>query len=144
MATADGTWAYRDRFGDSFGRTYFRRFPPGVCSSIGLGTYLGEPTDAVDDDYRAAITAALDNGINMIDTAINYRCQRSERVVGDALDRSEVDRDAVVVATKGGFLPFDGSQPSNPGAYIRKQYVEPEIVDPDTLIRGSHTIEAGA
>ncbi|ESS09176.1 MAG: hypothetical protein A07HN63_01069, partial [uncultured archaeon A07HN63] len=55
MATDSGTWTYRDRFGDRFGRTYFRRFPPGVCSSIGLGTYLGEPTDAVDDDYRASI-----------------------------------------------------------------------------------------
>jgi Predicted oxidoreductases (related to aryl-alcohol dehydrogenases) len=143
MATERGTWSYRDRFGDSFGRTYFRRFPPGVCSSIGLGTYLGEPTDAVDNDYRKSITAALDNGINMIDTAINYRCQRSERVVGDALNASDVGRDEVVLATKGGFLPFDGSQPADPGAYIREQYVKPGIVDTDRLVRGSHTIEAG-
>ncbi|ERH01520.1 MAG: putative oxidoreductase (related to aryl-alcohol dehydrogenase) [Halonotius sp. J07HN6] len=143
MATDSGTWAYRDRFGDRFGRTYFRRFPPGVCSSIGLGTYLGEPTDAVDDDYRASITAALDSGINMIDTAINYRCQRSERVVGDALATSDVDREEVVVATKGGFLPFDGSQPDEPGEYIREQYIDTDIADRDTLVRGSHSIEAG-
>ena len=143
MATERGTWNYRDRFGDSFGRTYFRRFPPGVCSSIGLGTYLGEPTDAVDNDYHESITAALDNGINMIDTAINYRCQRSERVVGDALNASGVGRDEVVLATKGGFLPFDGSRPADPGAYIREQYVKPGIVDTDGLVRGSHTIEAG-
>ncbi|MFQ3475219.1 aldo/keto reductase [Halonotius sp. F2-221B] len=143
MATERGTWNYRDRFGDSFGRTYFRRFPPGVAGSIGLGTYLGEPTDAVDDDYREAITAALENGINLIDTAINYRCQRSERVVGDALTGSDVDRDEIVVATKGGFLPFDGERPAEPGQYIREQYVEPGIVDPETLVRGSHSIEAG-
>ncbi|TQQ82161.1 aldo/keto reductase [Halonotius roseus] len=143
MATERGTWSYRDRFGDSFGRTYFRRFPPGVCSSIGLGTYLGEPTDAVDDDYREAITTALDNGINIVDTAINYRCQRGERVVGDALTGSDVDRDEIVVATKGGFLPFDGERPAEPGGYIREQYVEPGIVDPETLVRGSHSIEAG-
>ena len=143
MATDSGTWAYRDRFGDSFGRTYFRRFPPGVCSSIGLGTYLGEPTDAVDDAYQAAITAALDNGINMVDTAINYRCQRGERVVGDALAESDIDRDAVVVATKGGFLPFDREQPTEPGRYIREQYIDTGIVDSDTLVRGSHSIEAG-
>jgi Predicted oxidoreductases (related to aryl-alcohol dehydrogenases) len=143
MATDSGTWTYRDRFGDRFGRTYFRRFPPGVCSSIGLGTYLGEPTDAVDDDYRASITAALDSGINMIDTAINYRCQRSERVVGDALATSDVDREEVVVATKGGFLPFDGSRPDEPGEYIREQYIDTDIVDRDTLVRGSHSIEPG-
>lgn len=143
MATERGTWNYRDRFGDSFGRTYFRRFPPGVAASVGIGTYLGEPTDAVDDDYRAAITAALNNGINMIDTAINYRCQRSERVVGDALDATDIDRDGIVIATKGGFLPFDGERPAEPGEYIHKQYVESGVVDPERLVRGSHSIEAG-
>jgi len=141
MATADGTWGYRDRFGDSFGRTFFRRFPPGVCSSVGIGTYLGEPTDTVDDQYRAAIQTALENGINHIDTAVNYRCQRSERVVGEVLESTEIDRDAIVVATKGGFLPFDGERPSDPGQYIREQFIEPGIVDSDTLVRGSHSLD---
>ena len=143
MATERGTWNYRDRFGDHFGRTYFRRFPPGVATSVGVGTYLGDPTDAIDDGYRDAIAAALSNGVNIVDTAINYRCQRSERVVGEVLADTEIDRDAVVVATKGGFLPFDGERPTEPGEYIRKQYVEPGIVDPDHLIRGSHSIEPG-
>jgi aryl-alcohol dehydrogenase-like predicted oxidoreductase len=143
MATADGTWAYRDRFGDSFGRTYFRRFPPGVCSSIGIGTYLGEPTDRIDEAYREAIEMALANGINHVDTAINYRCQRSERVVGEALRRTDVDRESIVVATKGGFLPFDGERPDDPGRYIREQFVEPGVVDPASLVRGSHSLEPG-
>jgi len=143
MATADGTWAYRDRFGDSFGRTYFRRFPPGVCSSIGIGTYLGEPTDRVDGAYREAIETALENGINHVDTAINYRCQRSERIVGEALRRTDVDRESVVVATKGGFLPFDTERPDDPGSYIREQFVEPGVVDPASLVRGSHSLEPG-
>jgi hypothetical protein len=39
----DATWAYRDRFDDAFARTYFRRFGPGVVSSIGVGTHLGTP-----------------------------------------------------------------------------------------------------
>jgi len=141
MATADGTWAYRNRFGDSFGRTYFRRFPPGITSSIGIGTYLGDPTDAVDDQYRAAIETALENGINHIDTAVNYRCQRSERVVGDVLQTTNVDRESIVVATKGGFLPFDGQRPDDPGTYMRKQFIEPGVVDPETLVRGSHSLD---
>lgn len=142
MATNRGTWGYRDRFGDRFGRTYFRRFRPGVCSSIGVGTYLGEPTDAVDDDYREALTLALSSGINMVDSAINYRCQRSERVVGDVLAATDVDRESVVVATKGGFLPFDGEKPADPGRYIRQQYVDTGRVDPAALVRGSHSISA--
>ena len=47
MATREGTWGYRERFGDRFGRTYFRRFAPGVVSSVGVGTYLGDATDPV-------------------------------------------------------------------------------------------------
>ncbi|WP_122089632.1 aldo/keto reductase [Halalkalicoccus subterraneus] len=140
MATADGTWAYQDRFGDEFGRTYFRRFGDGVVSSLGLGTYLGEPTDAVDERYEEAITTALESGCNVLDTAINYRHQRSERVVGRALEGSEIDRDAVLVATKGGFLPFDGERPVDPGAFVREEYVDPGIVAREELARGSHCI----
>lgn len=140
MATADGTWAYRDRFGEEFGRTYFRRFGDGVISSLGLGTYLGEPTDEVDERYEEAITRALENGCNVLDTAINYRHQRSERAIGSALEASEIDRESVLVATKGGFLPFDGEQPDKPGAYVRDEYVEPGIVSREDLVRGSHCI----
>jgi len=144
MATTRATWAYRDRFGDGFGRTYFRRFGPGVVSSVGLGTYLGDPTDAVDDDYERALIAGLDGGCNVIDTAVNYRCGRSERVVGRAISRADVDRDAVVVATKGGFLPFAGDRPADPADYVRRTFVEGGPVDPADLAAGYHCIAPDA
>ncbi len=134
------SWEYRDEHHESFGRTYFRRYGDGVVSSIGLGTYLGAPTDAADDRYEMAITTALDSGCSVIDTAINYRCQRSERVVGRALEASGVDREAVLVSTKGGFVPFDGERPAEPGRYVSREYVETDIVDPDDLVAGSHCI----
>jgi aryl-alcohol dehydrogenase-like predicted oxidoreductase len=140
MATREATWAYRGRFGDAYGRTYFRRFGPGVVSSIGMGTYLGDPTDAVDDRYRAALVEGLESGSNLVDTAANYRCGRSERVVGEALRDAAVDREAVVVATKGGFVPFDGSRPDDPGAYVRRTFVEDGPLSPDDLARGSHAM----
>ena len=139
MATAEGTWSYRDAHAD-FGRTYFRRFGDGVVSSVGIGTYLGEPTDAVDDRYREAIVAGLEGGINVVDTAINYRHQRSERLVGEAIEAADVDREGIVVATKGGFVPFDGDRPEDPGSYVREEYVESGIVDPDDLALGSHCL----
>jgi len=143
MATSRGTWGYRDRFGDAFARTYFRRLGPGVVSSIGLGTYLGDPTDDCDRRYCESITDALATGINLVDTAINYRCQRSERVVGEALDRADVAREEVVVATKGGFVPFDGAPPTDPGAYVRREFVDTGLVTPDDLAAGSHAITPG-
>jgi aryl-alcohol dehydrogenase-like predicted oxidoreductase len=142
MATRSGTWDYREAFGDRFARTYFRRFGEGVVSSIGLGTYLGEATDAVDDAYYDAVVEALESGVNVLDTAINYRHQRSERVVGRAIDDADVDRESVVVATKGGFIPFDGAQPDDPGRWIHEQYVEPGLVERDDLVRGQHCIAA--
>ncbi|WP_435098121.1 aldo/keto reductase [Halorubrum sp. N11] len=140
MATREALWDYRDEFGDAFGRTYFRRFGPGVASSVGLGTYLGDPTPAVDDDSREAIDLALRSGVNHVDTAVNYRCGRAERVVGEAVRNSPIGRDAVVVATKGGFLPFDGERPDDPAAYVRERFVEPGIVAPADLANGAHAI----
>jgi len=140
MTVGQARWAYRDEYGDEMGRTYFRRYGDGVLASVGIGTYLGEPTDAVDRGYREAIVAALESGSNVLDTAINYRCQRSERVVGAALAEADVDREAVFVATKGGFLPFDSERPAEPGAYVRSEYLEPGVVEPDDLARGSHCI----
>ena len=140
MATRDATWRYRDRFGDRYGRTFFRRFGPGVISSIGAGSYQGEPTRAVDERHRDALVAALENGCNVIDTAPDYRCGRAVGVVGDALEAAEIDRDAVMLATKGGFVPFDGERPADPAKYVREQFVEPGLVDPADLARGSHTI----
>ena len=143
MATSSGTWEYRDRFGDRFGRTYFRRFGPGVVSSVGAGTYLGEPTAAADDRYREALVTALDAGVNLVDTASNYRCGRSERVVGEALRAADAGRESVVLASKAGFLPFDGDRPDDPGQYVRETFVDTGIVDPDRLVRGSHCIAPG-
>ncbi|WP_435179698.1 aldo/keto reductase [Halorussus sp. AFM4] len=140
MATDDGTYEYKQAHGDDFGRTYFRLFDGLAISSIGVGTYLGEPTDAIDDRYREAIAAALEGGINVVDTAVNYRCQRSERAVGRAVEDADVDRDAVFVSTKGGFVPFDGERPDDPGAYVKREFVDAGLVDREDLARGSHCI----
>ena len=111
-------------------------------SSIGAGTYLGEPDDATDREYTAAIAAALRSGINVLDTAINYRHQRSERNVGAALrhaiDSGELKRNEVVVCTKAGYLSFDGDLPADPRAYFMREYVEPGIIDPAQLAGGMH------
>ncbi|WP_336361087.1 aldo/keto reductase [Haladaptatus sp. ZSTT2] len=140
MATQDGTWRYRNRYFERYGRAYFRRFGDQTVTSIGLGTYLGEPTDAVDEAYHDAIVTALESGCNVVDTAINYRNQRSERMVGKALEAADVERDEILLSTKGGFVTFDGDRPENPGAYIKSEYVDSGLVSRDELAHGSHCI----
>jgi aryl-alcohol dehydrogenase-like predicted oxidoreductase len=46
----------------------------------------------------------------------------------------------VVVATKGGFVPFDGERPADPGRWIREEYVDTGLVEREDLARGQHCI----
>jgi aryl-alcohol dehydrogenase-like predicted oxidoreductase len=114
-ATPAGTVAYRAALGGVARNGHFREWRGLALSSVGIGTYLGRDDDVTDALYEAAIERALLSGINVIDSAVNYRHQRSERAVGRALAKAvgvgHVARDGVVVATKGGFLPFDGPPP---------------------------------
>lgn len=137
MATRAATRSYRDRFHEAFARTYFRRFSDCLVSSVGLGTYLGDATEEVDEAYRKAIVEAIENGINVVDTAINYRHQRSERAIGEALDDTDVDREAVLLSTKGGFVPFDGGRPDDPAAYVSETFLEPGLAAEDDVVRGN-------
>jgi aryl-alcohol dehydrogenase-like predicted oxidoreductase len=114
-ATATGTVAYRAALGGVARNGHFREWRGLALSSVGIGTYLGRDDDVTDALYEAAIERALLSGINVIDSAVNYRHQRSERAVGRALAKAvgvgQVAREGVVVATKGGFLPFKGAPP---------------------------------
>src|SRR2546422_3118623 len=42
-------------------------------------TLFRSPNEQTDEAYTAAVVAAVESGINVIDSAINYRFQRSER-----------------------------------------------------------------
>lgn len=140
MATPAGTERYVERFDRDFEHRYFRDFAGCQISSVGAGTYLGDPTDEVDQQYRQALEVALENGINVIDTAINFRCQRSERLVSSVLTDAPVNRDEVLVATKGGYLQFDNQPPDDPGEYLRSTFVETGLVDPDDVAEGTHCL----
>ena len=77
-------------------------------SVLALGTWAfgGEWGHFDRGDAEGAITAALENGVTLFDTAQAYGFGVSERLLGDTL-WSRVRRDEVIVATKGG-LRMDG------------------------------------
>jgi aryl-alcohol dehydrogenase-like predicted oxidoreductase len=142
FATATGTAAYADRRADRTTRDHFRDVAGASASTVGLGTYLGPDDDATDARYREALTRALERGANVLDTAINYRHQRSERIIGQVLaslfESGTVRRDEIIVASKGGFVPFDGRVPNDPARYFAETYVRPGIVDARDVVAGSH------
>jgi aryl-alcohol dehydrogenase-like predicted oxidoreductase len=103
-----------------------------TVSSVGLGTYLGDPDDETDLLYVEALLEAVTLGCNVVDAAANYRYQRSERAIGEALERvvknGLADRSEIVVATKGGYVAFDGRPPAS--REEAKRYVAETFLDP--------------
>lgn len=139
QATPEGTRRYRDAAAAAPG--HFRAALSGLqISSLGIGTYLGRDDAATDALYAASVRRALHLGINVIDTAINYRNQRSERAVGAALRESGVPRDQVVLCTKGGYLPFDGARPHDVRRYIEDTFVRPGLLEPGEIVAGCHSL----
>jgi aryl-alcohol dehydrogenase-like predicted oxidoreductase len=142
FATAAGTGRYRKRFGARAGKGHFKTWQGLMLSAVGIGTYLGEGDEATDQAYAAAVRRALELGVNVIDTAVNYRHQRSERAVGAALrglvEEGALTRDEVLLATKGGFIPFDGAVPASPGAYFSETYLKPGVLTAADVVGGTH------
>jgi aryl-alcohol dehydrogenase-like predicted oxidoreductase len=152
LATAEGTARFATRFHGHFADDFYRALGrDGLrVSSVGLGSYLGECDDADDDGYFETARAALEHGINLLDTAVNYRCQRSERSFGRALARAIADgvvaRDEVVVCTKGGYIPLDGSAPSTREEYqeyVAREFFGRGIMEPDDVVGGGHCLAPG-
>lgn len=114
-------------------------------STIGLGTYLGHWDERTDLMYQDAIKRAVELGVNLIDSAINYRFQRSERAIGAALkqlfDSGKAARDEIIIATKGGFIPFDGEPPRDARGWVIENIINTGAARPEDLV-GSHCMAA--
>ncbi len=142
-ATNSGTKAYAERFHDRAAEGHFREAQGLVLSSLGIGTYLGQPDERTDAAYTSAIVAAVENGVNLVDAAINYRLQRSERSIGAALVQLEgkgYSRDQLILCTKAGYLTPDGRMPSDPNRYFFDEYIQRGIFHAKDIAAGSHCI----
>ncbi|MGE0826235.1 MAG: aldo/keto reductase [Candidatus Binatia bacterium] len=137
-ATREGTDAYRQRFAHSLAPGHFRIADELWMSSIGLGTYLGNVTGETDTLYAEAISRALTLGCNVLDSAINYRHQRSERVIGQVVTNEVrqgiLSRDAIVIATKGGYIAFDDDVPPDPRAYVHSNFIATNLASADDIV----------
>ncbi|MEX2261625.1 MAG: aldo/keto reductase [Bryobacteraceae bacterium] len=128
-ATPDGTKRYAARFPAYRDAGFYREAGGLQVSSLGLGTYLGNADDETDRRYAAAVLAAVRGGVNFLDTAINYRHQRSERSIGAALRQAFAEgfaREEIAVCTKAGFL--------TPGA------IDAAVVRPPDVVGRMHSM----
>jgi aryl-alcohol dehydrogenase-like predicted oxidoreductase len=147
-ASDTGTAGFRRRFQARVVDDFFRATPVGLhASSIGIGTYLGEANDRDDVAYGNAVRAAIGRGVNVVDTAINYRGQRSERAIGSAVRQviaaGEATREELIVCSKGGYIPLDRETPATREeyqAYVKREFIDREVVRPDEIVGGGHCL----
>jgi aryl-alcohol dehydrogenase-like predicted oxidoreductase len=156
-ATPEGTQRYAQRFAGRTHETHFRKIADPAAShsersqesrqlavsTLGIGTYLGNPDEATDRAYTEAVIAAVESGFNLVDSAINYRLQRSERSIGAALAelaRRGIAREEILLCTKAGFLTPDGVMPADPGAYFQSEFISRGILKQDEIAAGCHSM----
>ncbi|MFI8687061.1 aldo/keto reductase [Rossellomorea sp. NPDC077527] len=130
------------KYGQKFTLTY-RTFSEFVVSPIALGTHLGEMNEIDSDLYREGIQYGLQNGLNFIDTALNYRGMRSERDIGYVLkslihDKKILSRESIVVSSKAGIIPGDVMKNLFPKEYLQKVLLEPGIIQGSDLNEVEH------
>ncbi len=147
-ASPEGTQRFRARAVQERALPFehFRTAPGNlVVSTLGLGTYIGAADAPTDLAVAQAASLCLSSGrVNVLDTAINYRHQRAERSVGRALARSverrEIARDEVFVATKNGYLAPDGEAKVPAERWIEQELVRPGTLDPNEIVDGCHAM----
>jgi aryl-alcohol dehydrogenase-like predicted oxidoreductase len=142
-ATPEGTLKYSQRaISQGTSAAHFKTFDGLHLSSIGMGTYLGQPTQEDDLAVENAVYQSVKSGaVNVIDTAINYRAMKSEKSIGKALLRlvkdGAVSRDQVFVSTKNGYITNDGDyQQVDVMEYMHRMYIQTGVITADDISSG--------
>jgi aryl-alcohol dehydrogenase-like predicted oxidoreductase len=140
-ATLEGTRRFATRSKVAVAEGHFREAAGLLLSSIGLGTYLGAEDAATDRGYEECVAIALASGVNVFDSAINYRGQKSERAIGRALAAAfaagTARRDEVFVSTKGGYLPHDADDPRDPRRYVLETFLATGVAAREEIAGGN-------
>jgi len=120
----------------------FRHFNGLTLSNVGVGTYLGEPNSETDTLVKNAVKQSILAGINVIDTAINYRAQKAERSVGAALaeliNDGKFHRNEIFVSTKNGYVTNDADIKEDFWQYVNREYVKSGVISAGDISSGYH------
>jgi aryl-alcohol dehydrogenase-like predicted oxidoreductase len=120
----------------------FKDFQNLALSNVGIGTYLGNPDSQTDQMVKDAIKKSVLSGLNIIDTAINYRAQKAERSVGNALSEiiSEgiAKRDQIFLCTKNGYLTNDADVSQEFWEYVKNEYSQKGVISEGDVSSGYH------
>lgn len=146
FATAEGTARFAARQ-EGVPPQNYRRIHGLALSNVGMGTYLGDADAATDSLVADAVRRSVASGVNVIDTAINYRAQKAERSVGRAISgmvgAGEISRDEIFVSTKNGYVTNDADVDLDFWPYVNREYVQKGVVSQGDISAGYHCMSVG-
>ena len=140
-ATPEGTKKFAERQNKDTKKNY-KTVQDLTLSNLGIGTYLGNPDSETDYLVQNAVKKSILGGVNVVDSAINYRAQKAERSVGNTIaqliDNNDISREEVFVSTKNGYVTNDGDIKEDLMQYIMREYGKPGIVKEGDISPGYH------
>ena len=140
FATTDGTTNFVQNSG--INSLNFNKFEDLFLSNVGIGTYLGDSDNKTDELVKNAVKQSILSGLNVIDTAINYRSQKAERSVGKAISEliaeKKITRDQIFVSSKNGYVTNDGDIQEDLMQYVIRELGKPGIVKEGDITSGYH------
>ena len=140
FASPDGTQKFAKNSGVNEGN--FKKFENLHLSNIGIGTYLGDPDTQTDQLVTNAVKKSILLGINVVDTAINYRSQKAERSVGKAIseliDDGKITRDEIFISSKNGYVTNDADVQLGFWEYVKEEYSQKGVIQEGDVTSGYH------
>lgn len=140
FATPEGTKKFSERLG-TIPQNY-KTVQGLTLSNVGIGTYLGNPDVQTDALVEEAVKKSILSGVNVIDTAINYRAQKAERSVGKAIasliSSGKIERSQIFVSTKNGYVTNDADIKEDFWAYVQREYAKSGVIQANDISSGYH------
>jgi aryl-alcohol dehydrogenase-like predicted oxidoreductase len=142
FANLDSTYSYAKKFSNY--KDFYIKHNDLVFSKLGLGTFNKEPYKEENYvfHYIEGVKEAIRNGINLIDTASNYRYGQSEKEIGEALSEmikdDEIKREELIICSKGGFIQLDYPFPENPYTWIDENIIQSGFASKEDIELDQH------
>ena len=140
FATSDGTKKFAENSGVNQGN--FNEFENLTLSNVGIGTYLGDADARTDELVSNAVKQSITSGVNVVDTAINYRSQKAERSVGKAISEliqeGKISRDQIFLSTKNGYVTNDADVKLGFWEYVKEEYAQKGVIKEGDVTSGYH------
>jgi len=140
FATSEGTKKFAQLSGVN--QANFKEFENLTLSNVGIGTYLGDADSITDELVTNAVKQSILSGINVVDTAINYRSQKAERSVGKAVSElikeEKISRDQIFLSTKNGYVTNDADVQLGFWEYVKEEYTKKGILKEGDVTSGYH------